>query len=81
MADVVTIREAVERSRAEGLPVSEYSLRQWVKQGRVPVRMIGRKVLIYFPALVRFLQCGDGGDVVRVPQEAASGVRPLRRWG
>ena len=81
MPDVLTVREAVCRARAEGLPVSEYTLRQWVKQGRVPVRRIGRKALLFYPALVRFLQCGDGGDVQPVTQPEASGVSPLRRWG
>ena len=56
-ADVITIREAVQRSKAEGVPVSEYTLRQWVKTGAVPVRMIGKKALLYYPNLVKYLQC------------------------
>lgn len=28
MADVLTIKEAVQRSKAEGMPVSEYTLRR-----------------------------------------------------
>ena len=31
MSDVLTIREAVQRSKDEGVPVSEYTLRRWVK--------------------------------------------------
>lgn len=36
--DVLTIREAVQRAKNEGMPVSEYTLRHWVKIGAVPVR-------------------------------------------
>lgn len=41
MADVLTIREAVTRAKAEGLPVSEYTLRGWVRSGAIPVRRAG----------------------------------------
>lgn len=62
MPNVVTIREAVQRAKAEGLPVSEYSLRAWVKEGVIPVRKVGQKALLFYPHLVRYLQCEDGGD-------------------
>ena len=62
MADVLTIREAAQRARSEGLPVSEYSLRVWVKTGSIPVRSVGNKSLLYYPNLVSFLRCEDGGD-------------------
>ena len=62
MPDVLTIREAVERAKAEGLPVSEYALRQWVRTGAVPSRRVGQKALLFYPNLVRYLQCQDGAD-------------------
>lgn len=62
MADVVTINEAVKRAKADGLPVSEYTLRRWVKTGEIPVRKAGSRMLLYYPNLVRFLRCEDGGD-------------------
>lgn len=62
MHNVVTIREAVQRAKAEGLPVSEYSLRAWVKTGAIPARRIGQKALLFYPHLVRYLQCEDGCD-------------------
>lgn len=62
MSNVVTVREAVQRAKSDGLPISEYTLRLWVKNGAVPVRKIGQKVLIYYPNLVRYLQCEDGKD-------------------
>ena len=79
MPDVVTIREAVARARSEGLPVSEYTLRRWVRTGAVPIRKAGVKQLLYYPQLVRFITCADGGDVQ--PIQAETGVRPLQRWG
>lgn len=63
MADVMTIRGAVARAKAEGLPVSEYTLREWVRAGVIPVRYAGSKMLLYYPNLVRYLQCEDGGDI------------------
>ena len=62
MASVITIREAVQRARADGMPISEYTLRLWVKNGAIPVRKVGQKVLIYYPNLVSYLQCKDGKD-------------------
>lgn len=62
MPDVVTIRECVQRAKADGLPVSEYTVRAWVRTGAIPARKIGAKTLIYYPNLVRFLQCADGCD-------------------
>lgn len=59
MADVLTIREAVQRAKNEGLPVSEYALRHWVKTEAIPVRKIGQKVLLFYPNLVNYLQCAD----------------------
>ena len=62
MADVVTVRQAVQRAKNDGFPVSEYTLRMWIKTGAVPVRKAGAKLLIFYPNLVRYLQCTDGGD-------------------
>ena len=74
MADVLTIRETVQRAKEDGLPVSEYTLRQWVKAGAVPVRKIGQKALIYYPNLVKYLQC-EGGENVVPSIPASPGIR------
>lgn len=71
MGDMLTIRQAVVRANQEGLPISEYTLRRWVKSGRIPVRIAGNKQLLFSPNLARFLQCIDGGDIP--PQDG--GVR------
>lgn len=62
MPSVVTIREAVQRSKEDGMPVSEYTLRHWVKSGAIPVRKVGQKVLLFYPNLIKYLQCEDGKD-------------------
>lgn len=73
MPNVVTIREAVQRAKSDGMPVSEYTLRQWVKTGEIPTRRAGTKTLLYYPNLVAYLQ---SGDEVR-PTLATSGIRQL----
>ena len=62
MPNVLTIREAVQRAKADGLPISEYTLRQWVRTGAIPTRKVGQKALLFYPNLVRYLQCEDGAD-------------------
>ena len=74
MPDVVTIREAVQRAKADGLPVAEYSLRRWIKTGAIPVRKVGSKALLFYPNLVGFLQCADGADNAPTTSEVVSGI-------
>ena len=57
MPDVLTIRNAVARAKAEGYPVSEYSLRAWVRSRKIPTVQAGNRVLLYYPNLLRFLRC------------------------
>ena len=75
MADVLTVREAVRRAGNEGLPVTEYSLRRWIKTGALPVRSVGNKALLFYPNLVRFLQCEDGADNMPAAVGLAHGIR------
>lgn len=75
MPQVVTIREAVRRAKADGLPISECALRQWVRTGAVPVRKVGQKALLFYPNLVSFLQCEDGADNLPAMEIVAPGIR------
>lgn len=75
MPNVLTIREAVQRAKADGLSVTEYSVRRWVRTGAVPARKVGQKALIFYPNLVRFLQCEDGADNAPATVAVASGIR------
>lgn len=75
MPDVVTVREAVKRAKQDGFPISEYTLRQWICTGAIPVRKVGKKNLIFYPNLVRYLQCEDGGDNKPATVTPFSGIR------
>lgn len=79
MSNVVTIREAVQRAKADGLPISEYTLRQWVRTGSIPTRKIGQKALLFYPNLVRYLQCEDSADNISATVAAAPGIRRADR--
>ena len=74
MPDLVTIREAVQRAKSDGLPISEYTLRQWVRTGAIPTRKVGQKALLFYPNLVKYLQCENGADNTPATV-AAPGVR------
>lgn len=69
MPNMVTIRQAVSRLKSDGLPLSEYSLRMLVKRGAVPVRFIGQKALLYYPNIISYLRCEDGGDNIPAAEE------------
>ncbi len=58
MPNMVTVNEAVKRAKADGLPISEYTLRKWIKGGEIPYRKAGVKILIFYPNLVNYLKCG-----------------------
>lgn len=75
MPNVVTVREAVKRAKQDGLPVSEHALRMWIRAGVIPVRKAGTKILLFYPNLVRYLQCEDGADNEPATVVAAPGIR------
>lgn len=73
MSDMVTIREAVSRTKEDGIPISEYTLRQWVRTGAIPSRKAGTKTLLFYPNLVTYLRCEDGGNAKPMMTEAIEG--------
>lgn len=73
MSNVLTIRDAVKRAKADGLPISEYALRQWVRTGVIPTRKAGTKALLFYPNLVRYLQC----EADNAPAAVAAGIRKI----
>lgn len=77
MPNICTIREAVQRSKADGMPVSEYTLRQWVKSGAIPVRKVGQKALLFYPNLIRYLQCEDSEPTPPAAVESIPGIRRI----
>lgn len=62
MADVATINETLKRARAEGIPLPETALRRWVKSGEIPAVYSGKKALIYWPNIVKFVCGGMNND-------------------
>lgn len=56
--NIVTINEAVRRSKAEGIPIAESALRRWVRDGTLHATYSGRKALIYWPNLIKLI-CGE----------------------
>ena len=60
--NMVTIRQALKRLKADGLPLSEYTLRLLVKRGAIPARYAGQKALLYYPNIVSYIQCADSSD-------------------
>ena len=75
MADILSVREAVLRAKAEGMPVSEYTLRRLIKSGEIPVRRVGQTILIFYPNLIRYLTCADGADNTPTTVAGRVGIR------
>lgn len=59
---ILTISETVKRAKSEGYPLSEYTLRRALRSGAIPCRAVGRKYLIAWNNVVRWLLCEDGQD-------------------
>lgn len=56
--DLAPIRGTVKRLKSDGLPVSEYTLRSWVRTKQIPAAWCGNKALLYYPNVVNFLKAG-----------------------
>ena len=57
---VGSIHKIYERLVSEGYQISEYMLRQMVKQGIIPAVYSGCKALISYSAVVNVLTCATG---------------------
>lgn len=79
-ADMLTVPATIKRAHIEGLPVTEYSIRAWIKSGALPVRRIGRKSLIYWPNLLSFLTCEQGGDIPARTEQVGEYGTIRRLW-
>ena len=76
-ADIGTIPQHAKRAKAEGIPISEYTLRRLIKQGVIPARYIGPKPVFSYAALLRYLSCEDGADNIQPATVAPSGIRRI----
>ena len=55
-------RQIVAWAKEDGIPMSEYGLRLLIHQGKIPVRKIGAKNLIYDKNVMDYLSCANGCD-------------------
>lgn len=75
-SDINTIPKLAQRAKADGLPISEYTIRRLIRQGTLPARYIGPKAVASYAALVRYFSCVDGCDNTPVAtMSTASGIR------
>lgn len=73
-----SIRQNVSWLHEEGFNISEYSIRLLVKRGAVPVRYIGQKALLYYPNIISYLRCENGGDNIPAATET-HGIRRVEQ--
>lgn len=57
--DILSIAKTAERCKAEGIPLAEKALRRFVKDGDIPSIQTGKKVLLFFPNVRRFVETGN----------------------
>lgn len=76
---ILTIQETVNRAKERGMPISEYTLRRALRSGAIPCRLVGRKYLIAWPNVERWLLCTDGSD--NAAPTAINSIRPLSIMG
>ena len=60
--DILNIKEAVARAKAEGMNISEYTLRRIIRSGQLPCRIVGRTYLISWANLMNWATCADRCD-------------------
>ena len=60
--DILNIKEAVARAKAEGMNISEYTLRRIIRSGQLPCRIVGRTYLISWANLMNWATCADSCD-------------------
>lgn len=74
-SDMLTIAKTAERCKADGIPLSEKSLRRFVKDASLPSTHTGKKALIYFPNVLEFVKRGNNHCEQQKPVE---NIRPIK---
>lgn len=76
MCDFMKPRPIIARLRAEGVAkMSEYGFYLLLKTGKIPSRKVGRDFLVSYQAVLDYLRCADGGDIVPLPPVAVGECR------
>ena len=76
-SDINTIPKLAQRAKADGLPISEYTIRRMIRQGTLPARYIGPKAVASYSALVRYFSCADGADNAPAATATGPGIRRI----
>jgi len=76
-SDINTVPKLAQRAKAEGLPISEYTIRRLIKTGAIPARYIGPKPLASYSAILRYFQCLDGCDNAPATTISCPGIRRI----
>lgn len=78
--DIMRPRAVIERLEAEGIGgLTEHTLYGLLKRGEIPSRRPGRCYLVSYQAVLDYLRCADGGDIIPPPPVAAGTIRRLGR--
>ena len=56
---VMNIKQTVERATANGINISEYTLRRAIRQKQLPCKIVGRTYLISWDVFLRWVTCAD----------------------
>ena len=76
MSDICSVPQLAQRAKEEGLPITAYTIRRLIREGKIPARFVGPKPLVSYAAVVRYFSCEDGSD--NVPQTVRfSGIRRI----
>lgn len=59
MAEILSIRQCVQRLREEGFPIAEHTIRRWISENQIPVCRTGNKVLVYYKLLYNYITHAD----------------------
>ena len=72
---ILTISETVARAKECGMPITQYTLRRALRSGAIPCRIVGKKYLIAWDNVERWLMCLDGSD--NIPLTSAPAIRQI----
>ena len=55
--NVMNMKQTVERAKASGINISEYTLRRAIRTRQLPCKVIGRTYLISWEGFLRWVNC------------------------
>jgi len=77
--DLDSIHNTAGRCKSEGLGLSECAIRRLVKSGGLPSVWTGRRALVYWPNVLRFIERGNGPAPTVAAQQTACAIRQIGR--